>query len=69
MNVDVRDVQALLRADEGTRTLDLLHGKGWRAFAPVRVSSLNPSISGGFGSGKRTAANPSERRLQPLQPL
>ncbi len=24
------------RADEGTRTLDLLHGKRWRAFAPVR---------------------------------
>jgi hypothetical protein len=29
----------LTEADEGTRTLDLLHGKRWRAFVPVRLSS------------------------------
>jgi hypothetical protein len=57
------------KADEGTRTLDLLHGKGWRAFAPVRSGSLKPLVCSGFGSAERTAANPSERRVQPLQPL
>jgi hypothetical protein len=56
-------------ADDGTRTHDLLHGKSWRAFAPVRSCSLKPPVCSGFGSGVRTRANPSERRVQPLQPL
>jgi hypothetical protein len=30
------------RADEGTRTLDLLHGKGAQPFAPVRIRSPKP---------------------------
>jgi hypothetical protein len=31
----------VFKADEGTRTLDLLHGKCERTFAPVRARSLN----------------------------
>jgi hypothetical protein len=34
-------VTTVLRADDGTRTHDLLHGKDWRAFALVRSRSLN----------------------------
>jgi hypothetical protein len=63
------DFQGFLEADDGTRTHDLLHGKAWRAFAPVRVRSLNLLFSSSFASSERTAANPSERRVQPLQPL
>jgi hypothetical protein len=49
------DFQGFLEADEGTRTLDLLHGKGARPFAPVRTRS--PSTGQGpTGRGcKRTA--------------
>ncbi len=36
------DFRGFLEADDGTRTHDLLHGKGWQAFAPVRVSSPKP---------------------------
>jgi hypothetical protein len=32
------------RADDGTRTNDLLHGKGWRAFARVRSCSPKASV-------------------------
>jgi len=43
----------VLEADEGTRTLDLLHGKCWRPFAPVRTRSLKPAVCRGFRSGDR----------------
>ena len=33
-----------LRADDGTRTHDLLHGKCERPFAPVRARSLKPPV-------------------------
>ena len=56
-------------ADDGTRTHDLLHGKCSRPFAPVRGRSLKPPVCSDFGWGERTAANPNERRVQPLQPL
>ena len=56
-------------ADEGTRTLDLLHGKCEQTFAPVRSGSLKRGVCSGFVSLERTAAHPSERRVQPLQPL
>src|SRR5215471_1773951 len=57
------------QADDGTRTHDLLHGKCRRAFAPVRSRSPKPDVCSGFGCAKRTRPNPSERRVQPLQPL
>jgi hypothetical protein len=41
--------QGHFRADDGTRTHDLLHGKGWQAFAPVRVRALKPLVSGFSG--------------------
>jgi hypothetical protein len=59
----------LRRADDGTRTHDLLHGKDWQAFAPVRLCSLKPLVCSEFEERKRTEAKPSERRVQPLQPL
>jgi hypothetical protein len=52
-----------LEADEGTRTLDLLHGKGWCAFAPVCAGSPKPSVCSGFRSGGGTHPNLNERRL------
>jgi hypothetical protein len=47
-------------ADDGTRTHDLLHGKSWRAFAPVRARSLKARVSSGFfepSERDRTRAN------------
>jgi hypothetical protein len=58
-----------IQADDGTRTHGLLHGKGWRAFAPVRLSSPKTVVCGGFEGSERTEANPSERSMQPLLPL
>jgi hypothetical protein len=49
------------RADDGTRTHDLLHGKCERRahpFAPVRPNRLVPGV---FRADERTRANPSER--------
>jgi hypothetical protein len=43
-----------LRADEGTRALDLLHGKCERLFAPVRARSLKGLVC----SGSRQASEP-----------
>ncbi len=45
------------------------HGKRSRPFAPFRARSLKPPVCSDYGSGERTAANLTERRLQPLQPL
>jgi hypothetical protein len=59
----------LFRADEGTRTLDLLHGKCEPPFAPVRAHSLKPAICGDSVQRERTRANPSERRTLPSLPL
>jgi hypothetical protein len=56
------------RADDGTRTHDLLHGKCERPFAPVRSRSLKRPVCGGFGRSGRTRANPSERRTLPFLP-
>jgi hypothetical protein len=50
----------VFEADEGTRTLDLLHGKGWRAFAPVRSRSLKRPVcspSGRASERQRTRTN------------
>jgi hypothetical protein len=52
-----------LEADDGTRTHDLLHGKGWRTFAPVRSCSPKPVVCSGFEWSERTEANPSERSM------
>jgi hypothetical protein len=41
--------EATFRADDGTRTHDLLHGKGWRAFAPVRARSPKRLVCSDFG--------------------
>jgi hypothetical protein len=49
-------------ADEGTRTLDLLHGKCERPFASVRAGSLKPADCRVSRPSERTRANPSERR-------
>jgi hypothetical protein len=38
---ELTDLQELSKADEGTRTLDLLHGKCERPFVPVRSRSVN----------------------------
>jgi hypothetical protein len=62
------DLQALLRADDGTRTHDLLHGKCQRPVAPVRARSLKPPVCRSFRAGERTEPNPSERRTLPSLP-
>ena len=56
------------RADEGTRTLDLLHGKRPRPFAPVRASALKRRVCRDSRRRSRTAPNPNERRALPLLP-
>ncbi len=51
---------AAFEADDGTRTHDLLHGKSWRAFAPVRSSSPKPAVCSSVGRASerhRTRAN------------
>jgi len=48
----------VLGADDGTRTHDLLHGKEWRAFAPVRVSSPKPVIFRGLRLRQANASEP-----------
>jgi hypothetical protein len=48
------------RADDGTRTHDLLHGKCWRRFAAVRAPRSHPvsaGISCSIGERARTRAN------------
>jgi hypothetical protein len=57
-----------LRADEGTRTLDLLHGKCERPFAPVRTRSVKRLDCGTFPRIERTRPHPSERRTLPFSP-
>jgi hypothetical protein len=52
----------VLEADEGTRTLDLLHGKCERPFASVRAGSLKPADCRVSRPSERTRPNPSERR-------
>ena len=50
----------VLGADDGARTHDLLHGKSWRAFAPVRSGSLKPPFAAtprGASERKRSRAN------------
>jgi hypothetical protein len=59
----------LLEADDGTRTHDLLHGKCSQPFAPIRARSLKPQVCSDFEGSQRTEAKPSERGVQPLQPL
>ena len=49
-----------VEADEGTRTLDLLHGKSTQTFAPVRSRSLKRPICRAFSKStehERTRAN------------
>jgi transposase len=41
-------LRGFTRADDGTRTNDLLHGKGWRVFAPVRSRSLKAPVCSKF---------------------
>ncbi len=53
----------VLGADDGTRTHDLLHGKEWRAFAPVRVSSPKPVIFRGLRLRQANASERSDFRL------
>jgi hypothetical protein len=60
-----RHVELGKKADDGTRTHGLLHGKGWRAFAPVRSGSLNLS----FAAASGRASERQRSRAQPLQPL
>jgi hypothetical protein len=44
----------VLGADDGTRTHDLLHGKGWRVFASVRTRSPKPLVCSDFeGTSER----------------
>jgi hypothetical protein len=63
-----RTSNSVFRADDGTRTHDLLHGKCQRPFAPVRARSLKPALSGTSVQCERTEANPSERRTLPSLP-
>ena len=65
---DPADLQVLPKADEGTRTLDLLHGKCERPFAPVRARSLKTAVCSDSRPHQRTRANPSERRTLPFLP-
>jgi hypothetical protein len=59
---------AFAKADDGTRTHDLLHGKSERPFAAVRARSLKPAVCRGFHASERTRPNPSERRTLPSLP-
>jgi hypothetical protein len=67
-NKKLASKRAFIEADEGIRTLDLLHGKCSRSFALVRARSLKRAGCRGFRSGERTGANPSERRTLPSLP-
>jgi hypothetical protein len=56
------------RADDGTRTHDLLHGKSRRTFALVRGGSLNPHRTARSGGSRERQQNPNERQVLPLLP-
>jgi hypothetical protein len=46
------DLRRFLGADDGTRTHDLLHGKCWRPFAPVRSGAPKPAVCSDLDEGE-----------------